>query len=145
MADLTRVGLNNQKREVYVGVGEACPTTANTIFNLPKNSVVTRAYLEVLTADSTAGAEMQVTVGSTVVADRVGVDTVGTAEGKLTVTSTDGTTTVTGDIPYTTPAYFATGGAVGIASGAVAPAGDGSVRLVVEYIELDKLSGEYTD
>lgn len=127
MADLTRVGLNNQKREVYVGVGEACPTSTNTIFNLPKNSVVLGATLVVLTADSTATSTIDVYVGSKVVADELAVDAAGTVQS------------------FATPAYFATGGAVGIAPGAVAPAGDGSVRLVVEYIELDKTSGEYTD
>lgn len=127
MADLTRIGLNNQKRQVSVGVGGATPTTENTIFNLPPNSVVLGATLIVLAADTAAGATMDVTVDGTVVADELGVSAVGTNQSFLT------------------PAYFATGGVVGIAPGTTAPAGDGSVRLVVEYIELDKTTGEYTN
>ena len=127
MADLTRVGQNNYKREVSVGVSDSMATAANTVFNLPANSLVTGVYVYVSAADTTATSTLDVTVGGTVVADEVAVTAIGVATGTVT------------------PTYFADGGAVSVAAGAVAPAGDGACRLVVEYVELDKVTGDLTD
>jgi len=126
MADLRRVGLNNQKRGVGVSIGDACPTEDNVLFNLPQNVMVTSVAIVTKEADTSSGATMDVEVDGTVIGDELKVDAVGVDKKDAAV-------------------YFDTGGAVSIKPGSTAPGGDGSVRLVVEYIELDKLSGEYTD
>jgi len=127
MADLTRVGQNNYKREISVGVSDSMATTANTVFNLPANSLVTSVYVYVSAADSTASSTLDVIVGGTVVANEVAVTATGVATGTVT------------------PTYFTDGGAVAVAAGTTAPAGDGACRLVVEYVELDLVTGDLTD
>ena len=127
MADLIRVGQNNYKREISVGVSDDMSTADNTVFNLPANSLVTGVYVYVSAADTTASSTVDVKVGTTVVADEVAVAATGVASGTVA------------------PTYFADGGAVAIAAGATAPAGDGACRLVVEYVELDLVTGELTN
>jgi hypothetical protein len=126
MADLTRVGQNNYKREIMVGVSDSMSTGDNTVFNLPANSLVTGVSVVVTSADTTALSTVDVKVGITVVANEVAVAAAGVASGTVT------------------PTYFADGGAVSVAAGATVPAGDGVIRLVVEYIELDTVTGDLT-
>ena len=126
MADLTRDGLNNQRREISVAVSETVLAEQNTLFNLPKRSLVLGVSAIVTYADSTAGARINVKVGGTVVATDLIVDA------EKVVSASD-------------QFYFATGGAVRVLSGSTAPQGDGEFRLVVQYIELDKVNGEYTN
>lgn len=126
MADLTRVGQNNYKREVMVGVSDSMSTGDNSVFNLPANSLVTNVKVIVTAADTTVSSTVDVKVGTTVVADEAGV-------------------AATGVVGTTTEAYFADGGLVSVVAGATAPAGDGIIRLVVEYIELDTVTGDLTN
>ena len=130
MADLTKTGLNNQKRESSFGVCETLATSAtmnDTIFNLPANSLVISAKAIVTTVSGTATDTVDIKVGSTVVANEVVVGVAGVQVGTQV------------------PAYFATGGAVSVVAGADAPDTAGRIRIVVEYLELDKRSGEYTN
>lgn len=131
MADLTREGLNNQKRGVSLGVSDsisyaAAATPDDTIFNLPQNSLVTGVYA-IVTDAAGAGDTLDVKVGATVVADEIAISALGVASGTVA------------------PAHFPTGGAVTVVAGAGAALGDAAAyRVVVEYIELDKVTGEYT-
>lgn len=129
MTDIKRNGLFNQKRSVSLGV--FTPTEAEilavaAVANLPARSLVTGVKTIVLTASGTATATITAKVGATAIATNVAVASTG-----VKVTST--------------PGYFPTGGEITIVAGGVAPAaGDLEVEVVVEYIELDKVTGEYT-
>mgnify|MGYP003647471127 CR=1 FL=1 len=129
MTDIKRNGLFNQKREIYVGVYN--PTEAEilavaAVANLPERSLVTNVYTNVLTASGTASSQITVKVGAVAVATNVAVAT-------------------TGIKTTTTPGYFATGGEITIIGGTTPPAnGALVVEVVIEYVELDKTSGEYT-
>lgn len=128
--DMTRVGLNNQKRESSYSVSEITATAATldaVLFNLPANSLLLAAFVIVTTASGTSTDTIDVKVGSTVVANEVVVGTTGTKTGSVT------------------PAHFATGGAVSVVAGADAPDAAGRFRVIIQYLELDKRSGEYTN
>jgi len=132
MADLKRTGLNNQKRGVSVAVTEqityaAAATPSDTVFTLPANSMVTGVYA-IVTDAAGAGDTLDVVVGATVVANEIAISALGVASGTVAVTN------------------FPTGGAVTVVAGAGAALGDASTyQVVVEYIELDKVTGEYTN
>lgn len=132
MADKTREGLNFQKRGVSVFVAdlEEVGVLDDSVYgNLPEKSLIMSAGVLVTTASGTATATVDVLVGATVVANEIDVDDTGFKAG-----------TVTEDAQY-----FETGGQIIVREGAVAPAaGDLVGRLVIEYIELDKTTGEYT-
>lgn len=128
--DMTRTGLNNQKREADWSVSDVVSTTATldvTLFNLPANTILLSAHVLVTEASGTSTDTVDVKVGSTVVANEVVVGTTGTKVGSVT------------------PAYFATGGAVSVVAGADAPDTAGRFRLLIQYVELDKRTGEYTN
>jgi hypothetical protein len=128
MADLTLTGKNNQKREISVAVCETVATSATmdeTLFNLPVNSLVMRAQVLVETVSGAATSTVDVKVGATVVANEVAVTSAGLVDGSVT------------------PAQFATGGAVSVVAGAVAPDAAGRIRVILEYIELDTTTGMY--
>lgn len=130
MADLTRTGLNNQKRGVSVFVSEYMATAVaqdDTLANLPSNIVVQNAYVVVTTASGTATDTVDIKVGSTVVGNECLVGVLGLGVGTPA------------------PTYFATGGALSVVSGADAPDTAGVYQVVVEYLELDKVNGEYTN
>lgn len=130
MTDITRNDLYNQKREPSVAVAsvtEAEILAVAGVVNLPERSLVTGVKTIVKTASGTAGAQVTVKVGATAIATNVAVSTTGV---KTTAS----------------PGYFATGGLVTINGGTTPPAaGDLDSEYVVEYIELDKVSGEYTN
>ena len=129
MADLTREGLNNQKRKISVNVSEVADTKDNIFFQLPQNIITTAATVIVLKADSTSGATMDIVAnGTSTLKNEVKVDTVDT----------------TRDVFETGSKYFDTGALIEVKAGDTAPAGDGEIILVVEYIELDRTTGEYT-
>ncbi len=134
MADRKRTGLNNQKRAVSVlsapFVEADILTTGSTYATLPARSLIISVGILVTTASGTATSTLDVTANGTVVANEVDVDDTGWKAG-----------TVVEDA-----AYLATGGDIVVKSGAVAPAAGTLVgELVVEYIELDKVTGEYTN
>lgn len=134
MTDLRRTGLNNQKREPSIAVAslvEADVLLTGSIYaTLPPRSVITAARINVKTASGTAGATLDIVANGVVVANEVPVDAVGAIAGTVSSTA----------------AYLATGGNLEVRAGAVTPANGAFVGdLIVEYIELDKVNGEYTN
>jgi hypothetical protein len=128
MADLRFEDKNNQKKTSSVFASGAIAlddATDNILFTLPTASIVTAAYVVVTTADTTGTVDLK--VGSTVIANEVDCSATGTVDGSVT------------------PAYFATGGSVTVVEGATGLTGDGIVKVVIEYIETELASGEYTD
>lgn len=130
MANIKREGTFNQKRGVSVGVytlTEAQILGDALIATLPERVIVTGVKTNVITASGTASSNVTVKVGATSIATNVAVATTG-----LKVTAT--------------PGYFATGGDVTVVAGSVAPAtGSLECEVIVEYIELDRTTGDYTN
>lgn len=128
MTDLTRKDLFNQQRGVSVGVfalTEAEILADAVVANLPNRCVVTNVYTNVTTASGTASSNITVKVGATAIATNVAVATTG-----LKTTAT--------------PGYFATGGAISVVAGTTAPAtGNLVCEVIVEYVELDRVTGHY--
>lgn len=126
----TRTEGFNEKKGVSVFVGdivEADIVAGTTLFNLPEDSYVTKAFIDVTTVSTTATATVDVKVGSTVVANECAATAAGYAAGTQV------------------PAKFTEGGAVTAVVGAVAPAaGDLVCTLYVEYTEYAKNIGELT-
>lgn len=128
MADLKRKDLFNQQRGVSVGVfalTEAEILDDAVVATLPERCVVTGVKTLVTTASGTASSQITVKVGATSIATNVAVSTTG-----LKTT--------------TTPGFFATGGDISVVAGGTAPAaGDLVVEVIVEFIELDRVTGHY--
>jgi len=134
MTDLRRTGTNNQKRSPSVLSApfvEANILTTGSIFaTLPPRSLITSVIVNVKTVSGTASSTLDVSANGTVVANEVAVTTAGAIVG----------TVVAG------AAYLATGGDIVVLAGSTTPANGALVGdIVVEYIELDKTNGEYTD
>jgi len=130
-----RLGTNNQKRSVCVGVARALVESQILVdginpFKLPVGSLITSVRVNVTTVSGTSSATVDVLAGADVIANEVAV----TVAGSIIAT----------DIPGKN--YLATGGEITIKAGSTTPA-DGALvcDLVIEYIELDKRSGEYTN
>lgn len=125
--NVIREGRNNMKRDDSNIVSEIYATAGDfEEVILPEEVVVLDSYLNVLKADSTSGATMDIVVAGTTVNDEVKVDTTGVNTGTQKFT------------------YFKTGGLVEVKTGDTAGAGDGLQQLVLRYIELNKVTGEYT-
>jgi len=130
MADISRSGLNNQKRSVSVAV--LAPTEADIVavggaqaITLPQRCLVTAVKTVVSTPSATAGAQVTLRVGAVAIATNVAVATAG-------VKTTN------------TPGYFPTGGVVNIVAGGTAPAAGNLVaEYIIEYVELDTVNGAY--
>jgi len=129
MADYRLEAKNNQKKEFSSFASGIVPTSTavDDFFTLPEASVVTRASVIVLKADSTSGATVDVVVAGVTVADEVKVDAVGVSDGTQANT------------------YFATGGAATVKPGSTAPAGDGLMKVFFEYVETELTEGTYTN
>lgn len=127
----TRTEGFNEKKGVSVFVGdivEADIVAGTTVFNLPKGSYVTKAFMDVTTVSTTTSSTVDVEVGTTVVANEVAATAAGYSAGTQA------------------PAKFADGGAVSVVVGATAPAaGDLAGTLYVEYVEYTKATGELTN
>lgn len=133
MTDKTRDNNNFQKRGICVFtapfVESDILTTGSVFGTLPPRVVVQSASILVTTVSGTATATLDIKVGSTVVANEVAVTAAGMIDGTMVAANQ----------------YHATGGDITVLAGAVAPAaGDLVGELVIEYIELDKHTGEYT-
>jgi hypothetical protein len=131
MADRRFEYKNNQKKEgSFFASGQiATSSTMNdTLFTLPKNSVVLNVWAVVETASGTATDTIDVKVGSTVVGDEIVVGVVG-VKAPTTLNKT----------------FFATGGSVTVVAGADAPDAAGVIRVVMEYLEVELSEGTYTD
>lgn len=134
MADLKRTGTNNQKRGVSV---LSCPfveadiVAGGSIFaTLPPRTLITNVIVNVTTVSGTASSTVDVEANGTVVANEVAVTVAGAIVGTIVAAA----------------AYLPTGGDIEVLAGAVAPAAGGLVGdIIVEYVELDKTTGEYTN
>ena len=129
----TRDGQLAQKKGVCVAVVpfvEADILVDGAVYvNLPKRSLITRIVSNIMTASGTATATLDVVANGTNVVEEMAV----------------AAANVTDETLVAAAQYLATGGELVIKAGAVTPA-DGALigELVVEYIELDKNTGEYT-
>lgn len=133
--DKTRDDLNFQKKSVCVMVAPLVETEINgdgaIIGVLPERVIITDVILNVTTKSGTASATIDVLVGSDVVANEIDVNSAAGA--------------IVGTV-VAAQAYRATGGNVTVRDGSTAPAaGDLVMEAVIEYIELDKNTGEYTE
>lgn len=134
MADKKRDGTNNQKRSVSVlsvPLLEADILSAGSIYaTLPARSLILSVAINVKTPSGTSVSTLDVVANAAVVANEILVPTGGVIVGTV----------------VTTAAYLSTGGDIIVRAGAVTPA-DGAFigDLIIEYIELDKTNGEYTD
>lgn len=131
MADLRFADKNNQKKENSASASGVLSTSAtmdDTLFTMPVAGLVTEVYAVVVTPSGTANSTVDVKVGSTVVANELAVDATG----------------VSVDSGFA-PMYFSAGGSVSVVAGAVAPDTAGRIKIVVEYLETELTSGQYTD
>jgi len=146
MGDLLRTGLNNQKRETSVAVAQVLAAdiataavaanagtgqlavAANTalVGILPARSLVTNVRVNVLASSTVAGETVDVSINGVVVGNEMVTGVVGVAAGTAT------------------PTYFATGGQITVAPGAVPPTGTTmSIEVIIEFVELDVTEGTY--
>ena len=134
MADRKRDGINNQKRSVSVLVVpfvEADILVAGSTYaTLPARSLIVKLTVLILTVSGTSSSTLDLHANGV----EIGSEVAATVLGGIV------------EIPLSTAAYLATGGDVKIDAGSTTPA-DGALvgELIVEYIELDKTTGEYTD
>lgn len=120
-----------QKRGVSVGVfklteAEIVAAGNAVVANLPANSLVISSRVVPTVVSGTASSTISVDVGATTI-------------------QTNAAVTALTPVTSTTAFYFPTGGKIKVKPGTTAPAaGTLEVLVVVEYIELDKVNGEYT-
>ena len=131
--DIKREGLNNQKRGVCVMVSDLLAdadiaSLGSTIATLPAESVIISATVVTTVATASGGVALDYN-GAAIEALILGT-TVRALPGTLINTAT----------------YSATGGDIVVKDGSTPP-GDTAWEgyIVIEYIELDKVTGEYTD
>jgi hypothetical protein len=124
MADLRREGRNNQRRTLEVLVSEpVIASEVSELFNIPKHSVINR--LGVLVVRAEAGATIDVNINGTTIMGEIGID-------------------VTNALEYADANFSAqeNGAIISVGPGSTAPT-TGVVRILVEFVELDKVNGEY--
>lgn len=129
--DLRREGSHNQTRTVSVGVFNVAEAAINDdaiVATLPERTLILSVILRVKAASSTSNARVSIGIGSRTIVHNSPVTTVD-------------------DVNRVTPVhpYSATGGDLIIKDGSVqAPAaGDLELEVVVEYIALDTVDGNY--
>ena len=132
----TRDGILAQKRDVCVAVipfveaDVVYDTGSGSVFvQLPSRIMIQKATINITTVSGTATATIDIVANGVVLVNEQAATAAGVADCTLVAAAR----------------YLATGGELVIRSGAVAPAaGDLVGELIVEYVELDKTSGEYT-
>jgi hypothetical protein len=128
--NLTTVGLNNQKRSSDVAVSDSVTNTqlAATLelFVLPPKSLITNVIVYVSDA-GTSGDTVDITYNGDVVCNEVAVDAVGAIVGTIVAAE----------------AYEATGGTIAVLKGAGGVDSATILRVLVEFVELDKVKEEY--
>ena len=116
---------NNQKKTQSIFGSSVITYTAGAVkdelFTLPNAALVRSANIVVLTAGA-VGEKVSLKLGSTLVAD-VAIATIGVSTAAINK-------------------YFATGGVITV-EGTLT--GTPSIRIEVEYVEMDLCAGEYTD
>lgn len=117
---------NNQKKTQSIFGSSVITYTAGAVkdelFTLPNAALVRSANIVVLTA-GTVGEKVSIKLGSTVVAADMAIATLGVTTAAINK-------------------YFATGGVITV-EGTLT--GTPSIRIEVEYVEMDLCTGEYTD
>lgn len=128
--NLTTVGLNNQKRSSDVAVSDSVTNTqlAATLelFVLPPKSLITNVIVYVSDAGETSDT-VDITYNGDVVCNEVAVDAVGAIVGTIVAAE----------------AYEATGGTIAVLKGAGGVDSATILRVLVEFVELDKVKEEY--
>lgn len=133
--DVKLDGKNNQKKAICASTATITVADTGTIasgetvsvFNLPADAVVTNAYVVTRSAISGGTQTVKITVGGTDVIAAVVLGTAANAVKGGTVTKK------------------ATGtGAEVTATVGVADLTDGIIEVVVEYVEFDRTTGQYT-
>ena len=126
MADRRFDNKNNQKKTQSVFgssvINYAAGVVKDELFTLPNASLVKSVNIVVLTPGA-AGEKLSVKLGSTTLAADVAIATAGVSTGAINK-------------------YLATGGVITI-EGTLT--GTPSIRIEVEYVEMDLCTGEYTD
>lgn len=132
-ANKTRDGILAQKKGVCVAVipfVEADILVDGSVYvELPPRTMITRVVSNITTASGTSVATVDVLANGVVLVNELAVAAANVGDESLAAVAQ----------------YLATGGELVIKAGAVTPA-DGALigELIVEYIELDKNTGEYT-
>lgn len=136
--DIKRLSRNDQKvsrcasaaviTPADLDAGQLASGDVVTLFTLPANADVTNAYIYVGTGATGGTQTMKISVGGT---DVISAVAVGTADGAFKGGAVTRVNSGTGaDVTVTT---------------GVATLTDGSYRVVVEYVESDKVTGELTN
>ena len=129
MADLRTAYKNHQRRVVNAVVGEnlsaADVNDIAIIATLPPNALVV-GYQVIIKEAAGSGEQINITYNNTAVASDVVVDTVGIVGA------------------YNTPSHAVGGGNISVRPGTTAPTA-GLFDVIVEYIDIDKTTGEYTE
>jgi len=140
--DTKRTGLQNQKRGVCVAVSELLASAADstavpvevavvsdgsTICTLPDKSLVVRITL-IVTAASAASDTIDINYAGSEIGSEIACDVLGAIV----------------DVPTSANAYSATGGDIVVKNGSQPVDTTFRGRVVIEYVELDKVTGEYT-
>lgn len=133
-ANATRDDKNFQKKGVSVAVApfvESEILVDGSVFvQLPPRSLIQSVTVNVKTASTTPTSTLDVLIGANVLCNEVPAVTAEPQRGTI-------------DETYS---YLETGGELIVKAGAVTPAaGDLVGEIIVEYIELDKNTGEYTE
>jgi len=149
MNDLRFFDKNNQRKEVSAFASAPLSTSAtldDLLFTLPEAAVVTNVYAIVLTPSGVSASNIDIKVGSTVVATNLDVATAGVSRQLNATTYKDSNgDTVTVITKGIDPVYFPTGGSVTATIGSTAPDSAGVLKIVVEYTETVRSEGTYTD
>ena len=130
MADLRFEDKNNQKKTGSTfasGILTTAVAMDDTLFTLPAGSLVTNVVVYVETISGVATHSVDVKVGATVVGNEMITGVAGIGAGTVV------------------PTYFPTGGSVTVVTGAGSLDTAGRIKVIVEYVETELTSGEYTD
>lgn len=133
-ANKTRDGIVAQKKGVCVcsiPFVEADVLVDGSVYvQMPDRSLITRVVSNITTASGTASATLDVVANSVVLVNEMAV----------------AAANVTDETLVAAAQYMATGGELVIKAGGTTPA-DGALigEILVEYIEMDKNTGEYTE
>jgi len=133
-ANKTRDGIVAQKKGVCIAVipfVEADILVDGSVYvSLPERTMINRITSNITTASGTATATVDVLANNVVIVNELAVAAANVGDETLVAAAR----------------YLANGGELVIKAGAVTPANGALVgELIVEYIELDKNTGEYTE
>lgn len=133
MSDKTRDNTNCQKRGVCVfsaPLVEADVLTTGSVYGtLPERVVIISVSILVTTVSGTSSADLAIDFNGAALEAAILVTGLGNIVG----------------VPIATAVYSATGGDITVKAGSTTPADGAFVGdLIIEYIELDKHTGEYT-